>query len=147
MPLVNQRWLFLPNSLYWHYFVLFPPTNAKVEVEVEVEVEEEVFIHSFTMYLSTRFYENEPNEICSYLSEKASKGRFLLPISSKITPVKRKKGEKQRPRNTLLDWRKRSISKLRLDIYVFLSLVRPTRWFWLYLRRYLFQRDHLSMVA
>ena len=75
----------------------------EVEVEVEVEVEEEVFIHSFTMYLSTRFYENEPNEICSYLSEKASKGRFLLPISSKITPVKGKKGEKQRARNTLLD--------------------------------------------
>ena len=68
MPLVNQRWLFLPNSLFWHYSVLFPPTNAKVEVEVEEE--EEVFIHSFTMYLSTRFYENEPNEICSNLSEK-----------------------------------------------------------------------------
>ena len=66
MPLVNQRWLFLPNSLYWHYSVLFPPTNAKVEVEVE----EEVSIHSYTMYLSARFYENEPNEIGNDLSEK-----------------------------------------------------------------------------
>ena len=37
---------------------------------VEVEVEEEVSIHSYTMYLSARFYENEPNEICNYLSEK-----------------------------------------------------------------------------
>ena len=44
-----------------------------------MEVEEEVFIHSFTMYLSTRFYENEPNEMCSYLSEKESKGRFFAP--------------------------------------------------------------------
>ena len=48
-------------------------------MEVEVEVEEEVFIHSFKMYLSTRFYENEPNEMCSYLSEKGSKGRFFAP--------------------------------------------------------------------
>ena len=75
IPLVNQRWLFLPNSLYWHYSVLFPPTNAKVEVEVM----KEVFIHSFIMYLSIRFYENEPDEICSYLSEKGSKGRFFAP--------------------------------------------------------------------
>ena len=44
-----------------------------------MEVEVEVFIHSFTMYLSTRFYENEPNEICSYLSEKGSKGRVFAP--------------------------------------------------------------------
>ena len=46
---------------------------------MEVEEEEEVFIHSFTMYLSTRFYENEPNEICSNLSEKGSKSRFIAP--------------------------------------------------------------------
>ena len=46
---------------------------------MEVKVEEEVFIHSFTLYLSTRFYENEPNEMCSYLSEKGSKGRFFAP--------------------------------------------------------------------
>ena len=31
------------------------------------------------MYLkkSSRFFENQPNEICSHLSEKASKGKFL----------------------------------------------------------------------
>ena len=28
---------------------------------------------------SSRFFENQPNEICSHLSEKASKGRFLKP--------------------------------------------------------------------
>ena len=50
-----------------------------------------VFIQSYTMYLSTRFYENKPNEISNYLSEKGSKGRFFfLLISSKITPIKGK---------------------------------------------------------
>ena len=29
--------------------------------------------------ISNRFLENHPNEICSYLTEKASKGRFLKP--------------------------------------------------------------------
>ena len=29
--------------------------------------------------MSSRFFENHPNEICSHLSEKASKGRFLKP--------------------------------------------------------------------
>ena len=28
---------------------------------------------------SSRFFENQPNDICSHLSEKASKGRFLEP--------------------------------------------------------------------
>ena len=37
-----------------------------------------VFIQSYTMYLSTRFYENKPNEISNYLSEKGSKGRFFF---------------------------------------------------------------------
>ena len=33
------------------------------------------------MYLCmcSRFFENQPNEICSHLSEKPSKGRFLNP--------------------------------------------------------------------
>ena len=48
-------------------------------MEVVVEVKEEVFVHSFTMYLSTRFYENEPNDICSYLSEKTVKGEVFVP--------------------------------------------------------------------
>ena len=29
--------------------------------------------------MSSRFFENQPNEICSHLSEKASKGKFLKP--------------------------------------------------------------------
>ena len=31
------------------------------------------------IYIYSRFFENQPNEICSHLSEKASKGRFLKP--------------------------------------------------------------------
>ena len=29
--------------------------------------------------MCSRFFENQPNQICSHLSEKASKGRFLKP--------------------------------------------------------------------
>ena len=29
--------------------------------------------------MPSRFFENQPNEICSHLSEKASKGTFLKP--------------------------------------------------------------------
>ena len=29
--------------------------------------------------ISSQFFENQPNEICSHLSEKVSKGRFLKP--------------------------------------------------------------------
>ena len=29
--------------------------------------------------MSNRFFENQPNEICSHLSEKASHGRFVKP--------------------------------------------------------------------
>ena len=30
-------------------------------------------------FISSRFFENQPNEICSHLSEKASKGMLLKP--------------------------------------------------------------------
>ena len=35
--------------------------------------------YSPSSYYISRFFENQPNEICSHLSEKASKGRFLKP--------------------------------------------------------------------
>ena len=41
--------------------------------------------------ISNRFLENQPNEICSHLTEKASKGSFLKPENgSKITVTKEK---------------------------------------------------------
>ena len=41
--------------------------------------------------------ENQPNEICSHFTEKASKGRFLKPENgSKITVTKEKEGRKRK---------------------------------------------------
>ena len=43
------------------------------------------------------FLENQPNEICSHLTEKASKGRFLKPENgSKITVTKEKERRKRK---------------------------------------------------
>ena len=49
------------------------------------------------MYISSRFFENQPNEICSHLSEKASKGRLLGPDKLQNHSIKRK-GERKRAR-------------------------------------------------
>ena len=35
------------------------------------------YVNLIQQYISRRFFENQPNKICSPLSEKASKGRFL----------------------------------------------------------------------
>ena len=51
--------------------------------------------------ISSRFFENQPNDICSHLSEKASKGTFLKPekLQNHCNELKRKrKGEKERAR-------------------------------------------------
>ena len=44
------------------------------------------------------FFENQPNELCSHLSEKGVKrqGFFLGPISSKITVTKEKERRKRK---------------------------------------------------
>ena len=48
--------------------------------------------------MSSRFFENQPNEICSHLSEKASKGRFLKPekLQNHSNEGKRKEITKER---------------------------------------------------
>ena len=47
--------------------------------------------------ISNRFLENQPNEICSHLTEKASKGRFLKPENgSKITVTKEKERRRRK---------------------------------------------------
>ena len=53
-----------------------------------------VTIRRWYACISSRFFENQPNEICSHLSKKPSKGWF--PISSKITPMKEKEGRKRK---------------------------------------------------
>ena len=44
----------------------------------------------------SRFFENQPNKICSHLSEKASKGRFLKPEKIQNHNKKRKGKEKKK---------------------------------------------------
>ena len=43
-----------------------------------------------------KFFENQPNEICSYLSEKMSKGRFLKPEKLQNHSKKGKGKEKKK---------------------------------------------------
>ena len=51
----------------------------------------------YTYCISSRFFENQPNEICSHFSEKVSKGRFLKPENgSKITVTKEKEKRKRK---------------------------------------------------
>ena len=51
------------------------------------------------MYIiSSRFFENQPNEICRLLSEKASKGRFLGPYKLQNDSNEGKGKEKKRER-------------------------------------------------
>ena len=60
------------------------------------------FIGGIQIYFKvhlTDFFENHPNEICSYLSEKASKGMFLKPIKklqNHSNEGKRKEKKKER---------------------------------------------------
>ena len=50
-----------------------------------------------SLFIFSRFYENQPHEICSHLSEKASKrAGFLGPRSSKITLTKEKERRKRK---------------------------------------------------
>ena len=52
----------------------------------------------FGVYISSRFFENQPNEICSHFSEKASKGMFLKPekLQNHINEGKGKEKKKER---------------------------------------------------
>ena len=54
-------------------------------------------MYDFHIFISNRFFENQPNEICSHLSEKASqKAGFLSSRSSKITVTKEKERRKRK---------------------------------------------------
>ena len=59
-------------------------------------------------FISNRFFENQLKEICSHLSEKASKGRFLEPEKlQNHRKRKRRKGrseEKERRRREKKQW-------------------------------------------
>ena len=48
--------------------------------------------------ISSRLFENQPNEICSHLSEKVSKGMFPMPekLQNHSNEGKLRKGEKEK---------------------------------------------------
>ena len=51
--------------------------------------------------ISSRLFENQPNEICSHLSEKASKGMFPKPekLQNHSNEGKLRKGEKEKKKS------------------------------------------------
>ena len=62
---------------------------------------------------SIRFYENQPNDICSHLSEKASKGKFIKPEKlqnhsneekekEKKERARRRKGREEKKKKTMV---------------------------------------------
>ena len=56
------------------------------------------YVNLIQQYISRRFFENQPNKICSPLSEKASKGRFREPekLQNHINDGKGKEKKKER---------------------------------------------------
>ena len=55
--------------------------------------------HNIPQYMSSQFFENEPREICSHLSERRSKGISLVPDKlEKHTRKEKGKGEIERAR-------------------------------------------------
>ena len=54
--------------------------------------------------ISSRLFENQPNEICSHLSEKASKGMFPMPekLQNHSNKGKLRKGEKEKKKKQWL---------------------------------------------
>ena len=67
-------------------------------------------ITNLQKYISSRFFENQPNGFCSHLSEKASKGRFLKPeklqnhTNEEKGKEKKKSEEKERRRRKKKQW-------------------------------------------
>ena len=67
----------------WHRHQNNHNSNDLLLVRRKLACEYDLMSHMYTTYISlpicNRFFENQPNEICSHLSEKASKGRFPKP--------------------------------------------------------------------
>ena len=89
------------SDLGWHGFVFHLAGCVRGLKSLNLcIIQTEVSIYTLQ---SSRFFENQPNEICSHLREKASKGRFLKPE------------ELQNHSNEGKG--KITLSKIRLDIY------------------------------
>ena len=62
------------------------------------------------MYISSQFFENQPNEICSHLSEKASEDMFLKPEKLQNHSDERKGKKKKKERGKGKEEKKKSNS-------------------------------------
>ena len=73
-------------------------TRWKIAPCVTLRISFTIFITNLIISISSRFSENQLNEICSHLSEKASKGRFLTPeiLQSHRNEGKGKEKKKER---------------------------------------------------
>ena len=86
--------------------------------------------------MSSRFFENQPNEICSHLSEKASKGRFLKPEKLQNHSNEGKGKEKKKERGEGKEEKKKKAMDALLDFIIatleFLAekIVRHKRSIW-----------------
>ena len=80
-------------------------------------------MYEIHMFISNWFFVNQPNEICSHLSEKASqKGGFLSPRSSKITETKKKGKEKKKERGEERRRGEKSNGKIALLVFITATL-------------------------
>ena len=76
--------------------------------------------------MSSRFFENQPNEICSHLSEKASKGRFLKPekLQNHGNEGKGKEKKKERGEGKKKKKKKKKKAMVSLLVYIIASFGR-----------------------
>ena len=81
-------------------------------------------MYDFHIFISNRFFENQPNEICSHLSEKASqKGRFLKLQKLQNHSNERKGEEKKKEREEKERRRgEKSNGKIALLVYIMATL-------------------------
>ena len=75
--------------------------------------------------MSSRFFENQPNEICSHLSEKASKGRFLKPEKLQNHGNEGKGKEKKKERG---EGKKKKKAMVSLLVYIIATLEKRSVW-------------------
>ena len=66
-------------------------------------------MHGINEYVSSRFFENEPSEICSHLSEKEPKDRFFAP--DKLQNHTRNEKERRKKKSEEEERRRRGKSK------------------------------------
>ena len=67
--------------------------------------------------ISSQFFENQPNEICSHLSEKASKGMFHKPKKLQNHSNKGKGKEKKKERGEAKEEKKKKPNGFTLSFY------------------------------